>query len=64
MAKSALEYLCYLRYLLLLDIIVREGVIILKLPAGEDEALLVRRDSLTVLDLNGRGRWDHKKRMR
>jgi hypothetical protein len=36
---------------LLLDIVVREGPAILELLAGEDEALLVRRDTLLVLDL-------------
>jgi hypothetical protein len=36
---------------LLLDIVVREGPAVLKLLAGEDEALLVRRNTLLVLDL-------------
>jgi len=36
---------------LLLDVIVREGAAILKLLAGENQALLVRRDTLLVLDL-------------
>ena len=36
---------------LLLNVVVREGAAILKLLASEDEALLVRRDTLLVLDL-------------
>jgi hypothetical protein len=36
---------------LLLDVVVRERSAILELLAGEDEALLVGRDSLLVLDL-------------
>ena len=36
---------------LLLDVVVREGAAVLELLAGEDEALLVRRDALLVLDL-------------
>jgi hypothetical protein len=36
---------------LLLDVIVREGAAILELLAGEDETLLIRGDSLLVLDL-------------
>ena len=36
---------------LLLDIIVREGAAVLKLLAGEDQALLVRGNSFLVLDL-------------
>merc|ERR1712241_186971 len=36
---------------LLLDVVVGEGPAILELLAGEDEPLLVRRDSLLVLDL-------------
>ena len=36
---------------LLLDVVVRESAPILKLLAGEDEALLVGRDALLVLDL-------------
>ena len=36
---------------LLLDVVVREGAAVLELLAGEDEALLVRGDSLLVLDL-------------
>ena len=36
---------------LLLDIIVGEGATILKLLASEDQTLLVRRDTLLVLDL-------------
>ena len=35
----------------LLDIVVGQGATILKLLAGEDQALLVRRDALLVLDL-------------
>ena len=36
---------------LLLDVVVRKGAAILKLLSGEDETLLVRGDSLFVLDL-------------
>jgi hypothetical protein len=36
---------------LLLDVIVGEGAAILELLAGEDEALLVGRDTLLILDL-------------
>jgi hypothetical protein len=36
---------------LLLNVIVRKGTAILKLLSGEDETLLVRGDSLLVLDL-------------
>jgi hypothetical protein len=36
---------------LLLDVLVDEGTAVLELLAGEDEALLVRRDVLLVLDL-------------
>ncbi len=36
---------------LLLDVVVLEGAALLQLLAGEDEALLVRRDALLVLDL-------------
>ena len=36
---------------LLLDVVVREGAAVLELLAGEDEALLVGRDALLVLDL-------------
>jgi hypothetical protein len=36
---------------LLLDVVVREGTAVLELLAGEDQALLVRRDTLLVLDL-------------
>ena len=35
---------------LLLNVVVREGTAVLELLAGEDEALLVRRDALLVLD--------------
>lgn len=35
----------------LLDVVVGEGAAILELLAGEDQALLVRRDALLVLDL-------------
>jgi len=35
---------------LLLDIVIRKSAAVLKLLAGEDEALLVRRDALLVLD--------------
>merc|ERR1719335_1592936 len=37
---------------LLLDVVVREGAAVLELLAREDEALLVRRDTLLVLDLS------------
>ena len=36
---------------LLLDVIIRKGAPVLELLAGEDEALLIRRDALLVLDL-------------
>uniref|UniRef100_A0A453N4S3 Uncharacterized protein n=1 Tax=Aegilops tauschii subsp. strangulata TaxID=200361 RepID=A0A453N4S3_AEGTS len=36
---------------LLLNVVVSQGAAILQLLAGKDEALLVRRDSLLVLDL-------------
>jgi len=36
---------------LLLDVVVRKSAAVLELLAGEDEALLVRGDSLLVLDL-------------
>ena len=36
----------------LLDVVVRQGAAILQLLAGEDEALLVGRDALLVLDLS------------
>ena len=36
---------------LLLDVVVREGAAVLELLAGENEALLVRRNALLVLDL-------------
>ena len=36
---------------LLLDIVVSQGAAVLKLLAGEDQALLVGRDALLVLDL-------------
>ena len=36
---------------LLLDVVVRKGAAVLKLLAGEDEALLIRGDALLVLDL-------------
>uniref|UniRef100_A0A453JW85 Uncharacterized protein n=1 Tax=Aegilops tauschii subsp. strangulata TaxID=200361 RepID=A0A453JW85_AEGTS len=36
---------------LLLDVVVSEGATVLKLLASKDEALLVRRDALLVLDL-------------
>jgi hypothetical protein len=36
---------------LLLDVVVREGTAVLELLAGEDEALLIGRDALLVLDL-------------
>jgi hypothetical protein len=36
---------------LLLDVVVREGATVLQLLASEDQALLVRGNSLLVLDL-------------
>ena len=36
---------------LLLDVVVRESAAVLELLASEDQALLVRRDALLVLDL-------------
>jgi hypothetical protein len=36
---------------LLLNVVVGEGATILKLLAGEDQTLLVRRDALLVLNL-------------
>lgn len=36
---------------LLLDVVVRKGAAILKLLAGKDKTLLVRRNALLVLDL-------------
>ena len=36
---------------LLLDVVVGEGAAVLKLLASEDEALLIGRDALLVLDL-------------
>jgi len=36
---------------LLLDVVVRKGAAVLELLAGEDQALLIRGDSLLVLDL-------------
>ena len=50
---------------LLLDIVIREGSTILKLLAGEDQALLVGRNALLVLNLgldvvDGVGRLDLK----
>ena len=41
---------------LLLDVVVRERAAVLKLLAREDQALLVRRDALLVLDL----KWKHR----
>jgi hypothetical protein len=35
---------------LLLDVVVRKGAAVLELLAGEDETLLVRGDTLLVLD--------------
>ena len=51
---------------LLLDVVVRKGATVLELLAREDEALLVRRDALLVLDLlldivDGVGRLDLKR---
>jgi len=36
---------------LFLDVVVRESATVLQLLSGEDEALLIRRDSLLILDL-------------
>jgi hypothetical protein len=38
---------------LLLNVVVGQGAAVLELLAGEDQALLVRRDTLLVLDLQG-----------
>lgn len=35
----------------LLDVVVRQGATVFELLAGEDQALLVRRNALLVLDL-------------
>lgn len=35
---------------LLLDIVLGEGVVVFQLFSGEDEALLVKRDALFILD--------------
>jgi hypothetical protein len=35
----------------LLDVVVRQGAAILELLAGEDQALLVRRNTLLILNL-------------
>mmetsp|Transcript_1681 Transcript_1681/g.4354 ORF Transcript_1681/g.4354 Transcript_1681/m.4354 type:complete len:163 (+) Transcript_1681:72-560(+) len=35
----------------LLDVVIAEGAAVLQLLSGEDESLLIRRDSLLVLDL-------------
>jgi hypothetical protein len=48
---------------LLLDVVVRKGASVLELLTGEDQALLVRRNALFVLDLalhvvDGVGRLD------
>jgi len=50
---------------LLLDVVIRESAAVLELLASEDEALLIRRDALLILDLgldvvNGVGRLDLK----
>merc|ERR550539_944052 len=50
---------------LLLDVVVRQGASVLKLLSGEDKTLLIRRNSLLVLNLglyiiNGVGRLDIK----
>ena len=39
----------------LLDVVIRQGTTVLQLLAREDETLLVRRDSLLVLDLGLNG---------
>jgi hypothetical protein len=36
---------------LLLDVVIRKGATVLELLAGEDQALLVRRNALLVLNL-------------
>ena len=51
---------------LLLDIVVRKSASVLQLLAGEDETLLIRRDSFLVLDLgldvvDGVGRLDFER---
>ena len=35
----------------LLDVIIRKSMTVLEVPAGKDEALLVRRNSFLILDL-------------
>jgi hypothetical protein len=50
---------------LLLDVVIRESTTVLKLLASEDQALLVRRNSLLILNLaldvvDGVGRLDLK----
>ena len=35
----------------LLDVVIRQGAAVLQLLPGEDQALLVRRDALLILDL-------------
>jgi hypothetical protein len=50
---------------LLLDVVIRESATVLKLLASEDQALLVRRNSLLILNLaldvvDGVGRLDLK----
>ena len=42
---------------LLLDVVVRKSAAVLELLAREDQALLVRRDALLVLDLVGEEGW-------
>ena len=36
---------------LLLDVVIREGATVFELLAREDQALLIRRDALLILDL-------------
>ena len=45
------------RELVLLNVVVRERAAVLELLASEDQALLIRRDALLILDL--RLRFDH-----
>ena len=40
-----------IKLLTLLDVVIRKGSSVLELLPGEDESLLIRRDSLLVLDL-------------
>ena len=41
-----------MKLVFLLDVVIRKSAAVLQLPAGEKEALLVRRDALVVLNLS------------